>query len=52
MLKRGYSITRSLSGRHVVMDADTVAADDDIEIILSKGRLDARVVKTYGKEDL
>nr|WP_320192917.1 exodeoxyribonuclease VII large subunit [uncultured Desulfobacter sp.] len=52
VLKRGYSITRSLSGRHVVMDADTVDTDDDIEIILSKGRLDARVVKTYGKKDL
>lgn len=52
VLKRGYSITRSLSGRHVVMDADAVDTDDDIEIILSKGRLDARVVKTYGKKDL
>nr|WP_319492863.1 exodeoxyribonuclease VII large subunit [uncultured Desulfobacter sp.] len=56
VLKRGYSITRSKSGMgigsHVVMDADTLRADDDIEIILSKGRLDARVVKTYGKENL
>ncbi len=56
VLNRGYSITRSLSnghvGGHVVMDADTLSADDRIEIILSKGRLDARVEKTYGKENL
>ncbi|NDY73058.1 exodeoxyribonuclease VII large subunit [Desulfobacter hydrogenophilus] len=52
VLKRGYSITRSHAGGHVVMDADTLNSDDDIEIILSKGRLDARVVKTYGKENL
>jgi exodeoxyribonuclease VII large subunit len=56
VLKRGYSITRSRYGTgigsHVVMDADTLKADDDIEIILSKGRLDARVIKTYGKKNL
>ena len=56
VLNRGYSITRSLSnnhvGGHVVMDADTLGADDPIEIILSKGRLDARVEKIYGKENL
>lgn len=56
VLNRGYSITRSLSssrvGGHVVMDADTLNVDDGIEIILSKGRLDARVEKIYGKENL
>ena len=56
VLNRGYSITRSLSDNrvegHVVMDADTLNVDDGIEIILSKGRLDARVEKIYGKENL
>jgi len=52
VLNRGYSITRTRVGGHVVMDADTLNTDDDIEIILSKGRLDARVVKIYGKENL
>ncbi|WP_020588762.1 exodeoxyribonuclease VII large subunit [Desulfobacter curvatus] len=52
VLRRGYSITRSRVSGHVVMDADTLNTNDDIEIILSKGRLDARVVKTYGKENI
>jgi exodeoxyribonuclease VII large subunit len=52
VLKRGYSITRTLSNDHIVMDADTLNVDDGIEIILSKGRLDARVEKIYGKENL
>ena len=52
VLNRGYSITRNRSTGHVVMDADTLDADDRIEIILSKGRLDARVENTYGKENL
>lgn len=52
VLNRGYSITRSMSNGHVVMDADTLNTDDGIEIILSKGRLDARVEKIYGKENL
>jgi exodeoxyribonuclease VII large subunit len=34
------------------MDADTLNVDDGIEIILSKGRLDARVEKIYGKKNL
>nr|WP_319394385.1 exodeoxyribonuclease VII large subunit [uncultured Desulfobacter sp.] len=52
VLKRGYSITRTRTDGHVVMDADAVNTDDGIEIILSKGRLDARVEKIYGKENL
>jgi exodeoxyribonuclease VII large subunit len=52
VLKRGYSITRTRTNGHVVMDADTVNTDDGIEIILSKGRLDARVEKIHGKENL
>ncbi len=42
VLKRGYSITRTPEGQ-VVMDAKTLSAHDPIEIILSKGRLAARV---------
>jgi len=52
VLNRGYSITRNLSTGHVVMDAATLGADDGVEIILARGRLDARVEKTYGKENL
>ncbi|WP_321492685.1 exodeoxyribonuclease VII large subunit [uncultured Desulfobacter sp.] len=57
VLNRGYSITRTLStgshaGGRVVMDAETLDANDPIEIILSKGRLDARVENIYGKENL
>jgi len=52
VLKRGYSITRTRTDGHVVMDANAVNTDDGIEIILSKGRLDARVEKIYGKENL
>lgn len=52
VLNRGYSITRTLSNRHVVMDADRLNTDDGIEIILSKGRLDARVENIYGKKNL
>jgi len=43
VLDRGYSITRELSSGHVVLDAQTVAPDDRVEIILSKGRLVSRV---------
>ena len=52
VLKRGYSITRTRASGHVVMDADTLDTDDGIEIILFKGRLDARVEKIHGKENL
>lgn len=52
VLNRGYSITRHRAGGYVVMDADSLNTDDGIEIILSKGRLDARVEKIYGKENL
>ncbi len=43
ILDRGYSITRELSTGRVVMDAQTLARDDRVEIILSKGRLVTRV---------
>ncbi|MEH0020033.1 MAG: exodeoxyribonuclease VII large subunit [Desulfobacter sp.] len=43
ILERGYSITRELPSGRVVMDAQTLARDDRVEIILSKGRLVTRV---------
>ncbi|MCG8637346.1 MAG: exodeoxyribonuclease VII large subunit [Desulfobacterales bacterium] len=43
ILDRGYSITRELETGRVVMDAQTLARDDRVEIILSKGRLVTRV---------
>ena len=43
VLKRGYSITRTLPDERVVMDSKALSSDDRIEIILAKGRLAARV---------
>lgn len=43
VLDRGYSISRNLSTGAVLLDAQTVKTDDQVEIILSKGRLVTRV---------
>lgn len=43
VLDRGYSISRNLSTGKVLMDAETVKTNDQVEIILSKGRLVTRV---------
>ncbi len=50
VLDRGYSISRILPGKKILMDANDAAVDDQIEIVLSKGRLVTRVVKNNGKK--
>jgi exodeoxyribonuclease VII large subunit len=53
VLNRGFSITRTLPDRKVILDANTVAVHDPIEIILSRGRILSRVEKTrYGKDHI
>ena len=46
ILKRGYSIARFVSDKKVITDSGDVKEKDQIEVILSKGRLMTRVEKT------
>ena len=39
ILARGYSVTRTIPDATVVKDARTVALDQDLEVLLGKGRL-------------
>lgn len=48
ILGRGYSITRTLPGRKVVSDTSSIETDELLEIILSKGRLTAKVEEKHG----
>jgi exodeoxyribonuclease VII large subunit len=48
VLDRGYSITRVLPQKKILVDAGNAALDDQIEIVLSRGRLVARVEKNNG----
>lgn len=43
ILKRGYSITRTLPGKTVVRDSETVYLDQNLEIMVALGRLYCRV---------
>ena len=43
ILKRGYSITRTLPGKTVVRDPETVYLDQNLEIMVALGRLYCRV---------
>ncbi|MGD9235108.1 MAG: exodeoxyribonuclease VII large subunit [Desulfobacterales bacterium] len=43
ILERGYSITRTIPDAKIVMDPETVALHQDLEIIVSKGALICRV---------
>ena len=43
ILRRGYSITRTLSDKTVVRDPETVSLDQDLEIMVALGRLYCRV---------
>ncbi len=53
VLDRGYSISRILPGKRVILDAHEAALDDQIEIVLSKGSLITRVEKkNYGEKNL
>jgi len=48
VLKRGYSISRFVSDQKVITAASKVKKNDQIEVILFKGRLITRVEKTNG----
>ena len=53
VLNRGYSITRTLPGKKVILDAGKVAVQDPIETILSNGRILTRVEKViHGENDV
>jgi exodeoxyribonuclease VII large subunit len=39
ILKRGYSITRTLDEKMVIIDSSTVHKGQDLEVILAKGKL-------------
>jgi exodeoxyribonuclease VII large subunit len=43
ILERGYSITRTIPDAQIVSDPETVALDQDLEVIISKGALICRV---------
>jgi exodeoxyribonuclease VII large subunit len=46
VLKRGYSITRTLPGKTIIKNAAHVDTGEDVNIILAEGELDCRVEKT------
>jgi exodeoxyribonuclease VII large subunit len=54
ILARGYSVTRTIPDAIVVKDSESVALDQDLEVMLAKGRLLCRVQgKTNdGKKDI
>jgi exodeoxyribonuclease VII large subunit len=43
-LQRGYSITRTIPDRSVVRNANKVAIDQQLEILLGRGKLAVSVV--------
>lgn len=44
-LERGYSITRTIPGQEIVRDSETVKQDQELEIILAKGRMKVKRLK-------
>ena len=48
ILKRGYSITRSLVDKRVILNSDRIKENDKLEIILFKGKLITKVKKING----
>jgi exodeoxyribonuclease VII large subunit len=48
VLKRGYSISRFVSDKRVITQSSNVKKNDQIEVILFKGRLITRVEKSNG----
>ena len=43
ILKRGYSITRTIPDLKLVMDPKTVSLEQDLEVMVAKGTLTCRV---------
>jgi exodeoxyribonuclease VII large subunit len=52
VLSRGYSISRFVADKRVITRSGDVKKNDQIEIILSKGRLITRVEKTNDEEEI
>ncbi|MCA1787891.1 MAG: exodeoxyribonuclease VII large subunit, partial [Desulfobacteraceae bacterium] len=53
VLHRGYSISRTLPHKKIILDAAMVAPQDQVEIMLSKGRILTRVERTiHGKDHI
>ncbi|MBT8371958.1 MAG: hypothetical protein KJO34_13415, partial [Deltaproteobacteria bacterium] len=54
ILARGYSITRTIPEAEVVRDARTVSLNQDLEVMIAKGRLFCRVKgkSTNGEKDI
>jgi exodeoxyribonuclease VII large subunit len=48
VLERGYSITRTIEDQHVVIDSNMIDVNEDLEVLLAKGRLHVKVVKSNG----
>ena len=48
VLQRGYSITRKLPSGEIVRSAGTLAINEEINIQLAKGKIQAKVEKIYG----
>jgi exodeoxyribonuclease VII large subunit len=51
ILKRGYSITRTIKDKKPVLNSDNLNKNDNLEIILYKGRLITKVEKIDGKKN-
>ena len=47
ILERGYSITRTVPDAKIVLDPETVALNQDLEVIVSKGALICRVKEKF-----
>ena len=45
ILEKGYSITYSIPARNIVKNTSQVSYDDRLEIVLAKGKLNAKVIK-------
>ena len=54
ILKRGYSITRTIPDKIVVKDAESVQTGQDLEVLLAKGAFICRVEgkSTHGQENI
>lgn len=53
ILKRGYSITRTIPDKHIIMDPNNVVITQQIEVIVNKGSLVCSVErKIYGEDDV
>jgi exodeoxyribonuclease VII large subunit len=54
ILKRGYSITRTIPDASIVRDPANVLLNQELEVMIAKGILRCRVKgkSTYGKKDL